>query len=130
MSESGIGAEKGTIGGLTGYSVDEDWLIEMEDGCTDFAMLASVCNPRPDEFDKLEASCCNSILRGGRTIDKKKNEKEQERLKSIRMLSEGSVVNMDLMGRIVDIKPDNWNGIPFKRNGMAFLLPVNKSWLE
>ncbi|NPA44486.1 MAG: type III-A CRISPR-associated RAMP protein Csm4 [Chlorobi bacterium] len=121
LTSNGIGAEKSTIGQLHDYEIS-DIEFRLDNPSKKTSMSLSLINPTKNELEKILLG--QSILRGGRIIGSNGN----KRLKVVRMLTEGSITKNGVNGILVDIAPDNWNGIPYLRNGKAFLIPINENF--
>jgi len=130
IADDGIGGERSVgCGRLDG--------IEFIENPSDFKKLAaieseyqvslSLINPKPEEFSSLKAY--KLVTRGGRRIPfpKSSNEAEYNRkskLKRVRMIGEGALIQGNVGGQVVDITPEDNNQKPFKRSGLAFSLPI------
>lgn len=118
LAMNGIGAERSTIGKLEGCEWI-DWSLELEAPLEKCAVsLLS-----PDQHEIGELVNFKTIFRGGRKIGANKAQ-----LKTLRMIEEGCVVKSNIAGNVHDITPEGMTTLKFKRNGKAFLLPINKEW--
>ena len=121
LKSAGIGAERSTMGQISDISIENDWNIQITTPHETAALSVSMIHPNGETSKIVYAQ---TALRGGRVIGGRK------RLKVVRMLSEGAIVEKDIKGHIVDIAPKDWDGVPFLRNGKAITLDVNKKWFE
>jgi len=122
LQTNGIGGEKGNIGQFESFEIKE-WSLNLNEIDENYKMSLSYINPDKSEIKKIKYG--KTLLRGGRKIGS-----GNELLKVIRLLEEGSLVNKGVKGTIADIKPEGWKGIPFLRYGKAFLIDINKNWLN
>jgi CRISPR-associated protein Csm4 len=95
---------------------------------SEYRVSLSMINPKPEEFAQLKAY--KLVTRGGRRIPfpKSSNEAEYNRkskLKRVRMIGEGALIQGNVGGQVVDITPEGNHQNPFKRSGLAFSLPIN-----
>ena len=132
LADDGIGGERSVgCGQLSG--------IEFIENPSDFKKLAaieseyqvslSLINPSPEEFGNLKAY--KLITRGGRRIPFPKANKDKEydkksKLKRIKMIAEGALLNGEIKGTIPSIAPEG-SILPFLRYGKAFLYPIKSS---
>ncbi len=95
---------------------------------SEYRVSLSLINPKPEEFTQLKVY--KLVTRGGRRIPfpKSSNEAEYNRkskLKRVRMIGEGALIQGNVGGQVVDITPEGNHQNPFKRSGLAFSLPIN-----
>lgn len=131
LADDGIGGERSVgCGRLEGIEIKENPsdFRGFSSIQSDYQCSLSLINPAPEEFSKLKAY--KLITRGGRRIPYPKDNADKEydkksKLKRVRMLQEGALVQGTLSGSICDITPDDYTKQPFKRNGKAFTLPIS-----
>lgn len=132
IADEGIGGERSVgCGQLEGVKFvppeklkDINRLAQMD---SEYQVSLSLINPGPEEFSKLKAY--KLMTRGGRRIPFPMSSNETEynkksKLKRVRMISEGALIVGAVKGRVVDITPEDNNRQPYKRNGLAFTLPI------
>ena len=127
LADEGIGAERSTIGQVEGFQIVDNWEINFKEKTSDISnsALVSLYSPTKNELKALTFG--KTILRGGRILGKKED-KNYFRLKTIRLATEGSIIKNSGAGQVVNITPEGWKGAPYKRNGIAFTLPISESW--
>lgn len=114
----GIGGERSTgCGSITGYEELEIDFNFIGDYTTDEKVSVSLTLPDKNELTKN--ALYHIIKRGGRFIENGKS------LPMVQMISEGSVLNNDVKGRIVEL----YDQPKVLRYGMSFLIPLHFNFL-
>lgn len=117
----GIGAERSTIGQLSGISIYDNWNISLTNPHQTKACCISLFNSQNGEDSFLG----KLILRGGRRL----GANNRKYLRSVRMLQEGAIIEKNATGQLVSISPDTETR-PYLRNGIAFTLPIHQNWIN
>lgn len=133
MADEGIGGERSVgCGRLEGIEFippeklkDINRIAQTD---SEYRVSLSLINPKPEEFAQLKAY--KLLTRGGRRIPFPKSSNEAEynqksKLKRVRMIGEGALIQGNVGGQVVDITPEGNHQNPFKRSGLAFSLPIN-----
>lgn len=121
LADEGIGGDRGSGRGF----IEEVLIKEIEsfvDKEEKYFMTLSLTNPASQtEFDSIIQY--DLVKRGGGSIGIE-GQSEYHR-KQVRMITEGSIVNSHIKGRIVDVSPNiNFYKHKIYRNGKAFLIPI------
>ncbi len=120
LCDEGIGGERSTgKGGFKGIEIID---FEMNIIKSDYFMSLSLINP----LDQSEFNKCvfyDLIKRGGGSLGQEGNPDYHR--KQVTMISEGSIINGNINGRLTDISP-NKNPFTHKiyKNGKSFLIPL------
>ena len=130
LGENGIGTDKNIGGGKFNIEVDSITLPDVSS--PNAQMLLSLYIPTEDELDSIElhSSKYELLLRSGYISGSEQFDFWHLRKRSIYMFNVGSVImtNINLMGKIVDLQPTNYNDErmhPVYRSGKPFTLPIN-----
>jgi CRISPR-associated protein Csm4 len=123
---NGIGGERNTMGALESFKIIEDWKIDMKEQSTTHAATVSLVNPASES--DLSNSYYRFLLRGGRRLGRDIDSTSSSSLKSVRLITEGSVLQLNTEGTLVNISPNG--NAKFLRNGMPLYLPVKKQWIK
>lgn len=128
LADEGIGGERGSGKGF----VEEIIIKEFNDLSvyqTNYFMTVSLTNPASQsEFDNILRY--DLIKRGGGSIGTSDEndidfQKANYHRKQVRMVTEGSIANAKIIGRVVDVSPSvNYYKHKIYRNGKAFLIPL------
>ncbi|WP_338790704.1 type III-A CRISPR-associated RAMP protein Csm4 [Bernardetia sp. MNP-M8] len=122
LADTGIGGERSVgCGKLEGIEIRENNFTVEEVDKNGFGAISLVI-PKEKEFETVQYY--DLITRGGRVIGKLPNE-ELERLKRIKMLKEGAVLQTEILGAASCISP---NDDIYLRNGLCFSLPLHKNY--
>ncbi|SFP83150.1 type III-A CRISPR-associated RAMP protein Csm4 [Parafilimonas terrae] len=119
---TGIGAERSTIGKIEKVEVNE-WNIYMNDADQHMNCTVSLFSPMHSDLNKLVYF--KSIMRGGRRLGK--NEGQGQYLKTVRMISEGAIIQKSAEGQLADVSPGADKS--YLRLGKAICLPVRSKWI-
>ena len=123
---TGIGAERSTIGKIEGIEIIEDWKLSMKDEDAIHEATLSLLSPVTEDLNKM--MYYKTILRGGRRIGRSEtDEKKNQYLESVRMATEGAIVQKNISGQLADVSPQKNKS--FLRNGMPLCLPVRLPWI-
>lgn len=113
LSKSGIGGEKNNMSRMMGDPQFEELDLGID---SEKRTNISLVSPK-DLNDFQKVTRYKTFIRGGRALN------HGGKYKTIRLITEGALVNGDLEGQLVEIGTDDSNNRAF-RNGKAFLIPV------
>lgn len=121
LADEGIGGDRGSGKGF----IEEIEIKKIEINTiqsVNYFMALSLTNPASQpEFDNITRY--DLIKRGGGSIGVE-GQSENHR-KQVRMITEGSITNAKIIGRVVDVSPSiNYYTHKIYRNGKAFLIPL------
>ncbi len=121
LADEGIGGDRGSGKGFIEEIVIKEF-EEVESRKSNNFMIISLTNPTSQlEFDSIIKY--DLIKRGGGSIGVE-GQSENHR-KQVRMVTEGSIANAKIIGRVVDVSPSvNYYTHKIYRNGKAFLIPL------
>lgn len=123
LIDEGIGGERSVgCGQLEGMEI-KDFDFELASNENQAYCCLSLLSP----FDESEHSALRHyelITRGGRRTGRKVNDQKDEKLKRIKMIKEGAILDTPIMGAIRDIAPDS-SQREYLRNGKCLALPIN-----
>ncbi|OQA66870.1 MAG: type III-A CRISPR-associated RAMP protein Csm4 [Ignavibacteriales bacterium UTCHB2] len=123
LADEGIGGDRGS-----GKGFIEEVIIKEIEGIagnqTNYSMILSLANPSSQsEFDNIIQY--DLIKRGGGSIGVE-GQPESHR-KQVRMITEGSIINSNITGRVVDVSPSvNHYKHKVYRNGKAYLISMGR----
>jgi len=113
LSKSGIGGEKNNMSRIMGDPIFEELDLDIESlKLTNISLVS----PRDIE-DFSHVTLYKTFIRGGRSLN------HGGQFKTVRLITEGALVNGNLEGQLIEIGTDDYNNKAF-RNGKAFLIPV------
>jgi CRISPR-associated protein Csm4 len=131
LADEGIGGERSAGKGQLEEIIETEIPLELKSDSNEYLLL-SLCNPNSkNEFDSFEKY--EITVRGGGSVsfdDEIESDEVKDiklyRKKQVRMIAEGAVVKGKVVGRLVDISPENKTAFDHKyyRNGKCFLLPI------
>lgn len=121
LADEGIGGDRGSGKGFIEEIVIREF-EEIDRHKSNYFMMISLTNPASQsEFDSILKY--DLIKRGGGSIGIE-GQSENHR-KQVRMVTEGSIANAKIIGRVVDVSPSvNYYTYKIYRNGKAFLIPL------
>jgi CRISPR-associated protein Csm4 len=133
LPHEGIGGQRSTgCGRVLSVTITETELFKSLNGDS-FLSLSKVI-PTNEEVSLLgNNTFYQTTMRGGRILkrnkiinDKGEKETKIDRLKQVRMISEGAVFENSIVGSVPDLRPDG-NQDPYLRYGKAFLIQIPKT---
>ena len=128
LPQNGIGGERTSGCGVFDGLCIEDFQIKVTVPSTQFYCNVSPIAPSSkEELDRI--SYYSTFIRGGRRTGGD-NDEDSFKLKQIRMIKEGALVNgAETIGQCVSIKPDSLED-EYLRYGKGFLLPIHENWTK
>lgn len=120
MADEGLGGKRSQGMGVFDEVKTEEWPEMFISGEVYFMSLSSIY-PKPEEVDKLvyyELTERSGYIYSqyGRSLRKKR----------VRLLKEGSIFSGQVLGDLIDIRPEGFEKHKVYLNGKAFLIPVGE----
>lgn len=124
LADMGIGGERSAgLGQLEGVSFQDFSLNIPTSGA--WSNLSLTIPQSEDESSQL--TCYELVSRGGRATGRKVAQDQLERLRQVRMVKEGGVLQSSIDGRTMSIAPTTTD-TPYLRYGQCFALPLHSNF--
>lgn len=126
LSEEGIGGERSSGHGQFSYEGPKGEKLPAMNGDEAY-MTLSLYHPTCAEVrdGALDDAAYNLVNCRGWIYSP---DGGSQRRRTVRMITEGSVLSRPVMGNIKDVSPDTWDHHPVYRYGLALTIPVLSRW--